>query len=73
MDDLDDLLGRVQRTREFLAHRALTHPGNESLDHGQVDVGLEQSDPYLTQDLVDVGVAQLPLAAQSRKDPIEAV
>ena len=47
VDDLDDLLGRVERPADLLATGPLLDRGHELLDHGQRDVGLEQRDPDL--------------------------
>ena len=44
VDDLDDLLGRVQRLADLLAAGPLLDRVDELLDHGQRDVGLEQRD-----------------------------
>ena len=64
VDDLDDLLGRVERPADLFAARALLDRADELLDHGQRDVGLEQRDADLARGRVDVGLGQLALAAQ---------
>ena len=59
--------------RELLAEAALADPGDEALDDREVDVGLEQGEADLAQDLVDVGLAEPPLAAEAPEDAVEAV
>jgi hypothetical protein len=41
VDDLDDLLARVEAFQDVLAARALLDVGDEVLDDLKVDVGLE--------------------------------
>ena len=64
VDDLDDLLGGVQRLADLGAAGALLDRRDEVLDHGQRDVGLEQRQPDLAPGGVDVGLGQPPLAAE---------
>ena len=64
VDDLDDLLGGVQRTADLLAAGPLLDRGDELLDHGQRDVGLEQRDADLARGGVDVGLGEPALAAE---------
>ena len=45
------------------------HPAHDL----EVDVGLEQGDPDLPQDLVDVGLAEAALAPQAGEDRVEPV
>src|SRR5690606_2172010 len=73
VDDLDDLLGRVQRTRDLRALRALLDPRDEPADHGQRDVGLQQRDADLTRRGVDVGVGEPPLAPEVGEGAAEAL
>ncbi len=73
VDDLDDLLGGVQRLADLLAAGALLDGGDELLDDRQRDVGLEQRDPDLAGGRVDVGVGQPALAAQVLEGVGEAV
>ena len=42
VDDVDELIGRVERFQHRLADGLLAHPGHELLDHRQADVGLQQ-------------------------------
>ena len=64
VDDLDDLLGGVQRAADLLAAGPLLDRGDELLDHGQRDVRLEQRDADLARGGVDVGVGEPALAAE---------
>jgi hypothetical protein len=64
VDDLDDLLGRVQRGGDFLGVGALLDPGDELPDHRQRDVRLEQGDPDFPGGRVNVGRGQASPAAQ---------
>ena len=73
VDDLDDLLGRVQRLGEVLADGPLPDAGLEAADHPEVDVGLEQGEADLAEDLVDVGLGQASLAPEAREDAVETV
>ena len=66
VDDLDDLLGRVQRGGHLGAFGALLDAGDEVAHDGQRDVGLQQRQPDLAGGGVDVLVGQPPLAAQPR-------
>ena len=70
VDDLDDLLRRVERTGHLGAPGALLDPVHERADHGQRDVGLEQRQPDLAGGGLDVGVGQPALAAQPRRAPV---
>jgi len=62
VDDLDDLLGRVQRLADLRAAGPLLDVADERLDDGQRDVGLEQRDPDLARGGVDVGLGEPTLA-----------
>jgi len=73
VDDLDDLLGRVQRLADLLARGPLLDRADEGLDDRQRDVRLEQRDPDLAGRRVDVGVGQPALAAQRREDLVQPV
>ena len=64
VDDLDDLLGGVQRLADLLAPGPLLDRRDEVLDHRQRDVGLEQGDPDLASGRVDVGLGEPALAAE---------
>ena len=68
VDDLDDLLGRVQRGGDLLAAGPLLDPGDELPDHRERDVRLEQGNADLTGGRVDVGGGQPAAAAQGGKN-----
>ena len=67
VDDLDDLLRRVERRGHLFRRRALLDPGDELAHHGQRDVRLEQRDADLAGGRVDVGGGQPPAPAQEEK------
>ena len=48
--------------RQLLADAPLADAGDQVLDHLEVDVGLEQGEADLAQDLVDVGLGEAALA-----------
>ena len=73
VDDLDDLLGRVQRPADLGAAGALLDRRDEVLDHGQRDVGLEQGEPDLARGGVDVGLGEPALAAEVLEGVGEAI
>ncbi len=73
VDDLDDLLGRVERLGDLGAARPLLDVRDEALDHRQGDVGLQQRQPDLARGGVDVGVGEPALAAELGEDPGQAV
>ena len=73
VDDLDDLLGRVQGAGELGARGPLLDRGDEVLDHAEVDVGLQQRDPDLPRRGVDVGLGQPALATQALERRRQAV
>ncbi len=54
VNDLDDLLRRVERLGDLDAAGPFPHVGDEVPDHGERDVGLEQGDPDLPARRVDV-------------------
>ena len=64
VDDLDDLLGRVERLADLGAGGPLPDPVDELTDSRQRDVGLEQRDPDLTTRRVDVGLGEPALATK---------
>jgi hypothetical protein len=73
VDDLDDLLRRVQRTGHLGAGRALLDRRDERADHRQRDVGLEQRDADLARGGVDVGLGEPALATQAAEDLVHTV
>ena len=72
-NDLDDLLGGVQRLVEFITNGTLANATDEALDHLEIDVGFEQCQTDLAKSLVDVGLAQPPLAPKPPEDPVELI
>ena len=73
VDDLDDLLGRVERPADLRAGRPLAHGGGELLDDGQRDVGVDERHPDVSDGLVDVGLGEATLAAEVLEGPGQAV
>ena len=73
VDDLDDLLCRVEGTGHLGAPGAVLDPTDERSHHGQRDVGLEQRQPDFAGGGLDVGVGQSTLAAQSLKGTGQSV
>jgi hypothetical protein len=67
VDDLDDLLRRVQRSRDLSAESALAHGARELLDHRERDIGIEEGEPDVTNRLVDVGLESRPLVRRFLK------
>ena len=65
VDDLDDLLGRVEGSGYLRALGALLDAADERPDHRQRDVGLQQGQPDFAGGGVDVGVGQSALAAKA--------
>ena len=72
VDELHDLLARVQRLEHLGAERALLHRGGELLDDLEVDVGLEQRQADLAHGLVDVVLGQLAARADVGEGRLEA-
>ncbi|OPZ51728.1 MAG: hypothetical protein BWY91_02610 [bacterium ADurb.BinA028] len=64
VDDLDDLLARVEGLTHLGAQRSLADRRDERLDDGQGDIGVEQRHPDVAQGRVDVVLGEAPLAAQ---------
>ena len=64
MDDLDDLLRRVERLADLGPECAFAHGGGELPDDGQRDVRLEQRRADLAHGGVDIGLGQPTLTAQ---------
>ena len=73
VDDLDDLLRRVQRAGYLLTAGPLLDRRDELAHHRQGDVGLEQRDADLARRRVDVGVGEPALAAQVGEDRGQAI
>ncbi len=64
VDDLDDLLGRIQRLGDLDATRPLLHVGDEGPDDGQRDIRFQQGDTDLASRGVDVRLGQAALAPE---------
>ena len=73
MDDLHDLLARVEALQDVLAARALLDLGDEVLDDLEVDVGFEQREPDLAHRLRDLLVVEPALAAEVAEGVLELV
>src|SRR5262249_8015691 len=73
VDDLDDLLRGVQRLVQLEPDRPFADARLEAADDPEVDVGLEEREPDLVQDFVDVLLAKAAAATQPLEDPVESV
>src|SRR5690606_9002436 len=73
VDDLHDLLRRVERLRHFVAEGALAHLAGELLDDLERDVRVEGRTPDFANGAVDVGRAELALAAEVLERVGEAI
>ena len=67
VDDFDHLLAGGQALHHLRADGPLPHPVDKVLDHLEVNIGLQQGQPHLTQPLVNVLLRQPPLIAQQTK------
>jgi hypothetical protein len=73
VDDLHDLLGRVERAADLSAERPLADRRGELADDRQCDVGLEQGETDVADRGVDVGLGQPTLAPQVPEGDGQAV
>jgi hypothetical protein len=73
VDDLDDLLARLQALQDLLAERALPHLRDELLDDLEVDVGLEERETDLAHRTRDRVVVELSASAQVAESALEPV
>jgi hypothetical protein len=73
VNDLDDLLRRVQRLRDLGAAGPFLDPVDELFHHRERHIGFQQREPDFARGGVDVGVGQLALAAQLGEDPGQAI
>ena len=64
MDNLYERLARRQAFTNLFPDHALPDAFDERPDDGQCDVGFEESEPDLTQRILDIGLAQSTLTAQ---------
>ncbi len=72
INNLDDLLTGLDRTNDFLAHRAGAHAVDEILHDRQGDVRLEQGDPNLAQGRVHVLFGQCTATGQAVENSSKA-
>ena len=72
VDDLDDLLTRIECLAELGADGLLADASGDVAHDADVDVGLEQRRADLLQDLVDIVVGQPTLAADLLDDAFKA-
>ena len=73
VDDLDDHLGGVQAFEHVVADAALGHALDKFLDDLVADVRLQQRQADLAHGLLDVGLGQAALAAQTLEYVIQLV
>ena len=73
VDDLDDLLAGIEHLRAGRADRLDADAVDDVAGDADVDVGVEQGGADLAQHLVDVGLGEPALAAQTLDDAVEAV
>ncbi len=64
VDDLDDLLARVQRCGDFRAEGPLADPAGEFADHRNGDVGVQEGAPDFADRGVNVRLGQAALATE---------
>ena len=67
IDDLDDLIGRLDRADDLFARGLLGGEGDEVLDDGQGDVGLEQGHAHFAHRRIDIRLGQHAATG----DPVE--
>ena len=71
VDDLDDLLARLEALQHVLTERALTDRGDELLDDLEVDVGLEQREADLARRPGDGLLVETAAAAEVAQGVLE--
>lgn len=64
MNDLDDLLSRIERPTNFGAKRAFFHASAETSDYRQRNVGFQERRANLAHGGIDVGLREAALAAE---------
>jgi hypothetical protein len=64
VDDLDDLLARVQRTRNLGAQGAFAHPGRKFTDYGNGNVRVQKGAADLPHCGINVRLSEAALAAE---------
>lgn len=73
VDDLDDLLRRVQRLGDLFTEGPLLDLLDEGAHHGQRDVRFQECDADLACGGVDVRLGQAPLAAEALECRCKAI
>src|SRR5699024_9095775 len=73
VDELDDLLGGVERLGDLFAQRSLTDPAGDLAPHRDGDVGVEQGTADLADRLVDVRLGEAAMAAQTLQRCCDAI
>ena len=72
-DDLRDLLSGRERAEHILPECPLPNAVREFLDHFEVNVGFQESDPDLLQRVLNVPLVEAAFAAQRLEDAIHLV
>ena len=72
MDDLDDLMARLDRADDVFAHGARAHLGDEVVHHRQGDIGLDQGGAHFAQSGIDIGFAEGAAPAKLVEDACQA-
>src|SRR5207249_7833749 len=72
-DDLRDLLSGRERAELILPECPLPNAVREFLDHFEVNVGFQESDPNLLQRVLNVPLVEAAFAAQRLEDAIHLV
>ena len=73
MNDLDDLLARLDAVEHFLAQRLLLDIRDKLLDNLVVNVGLEQRPPDLLEAVLHVLLGQFSLTANILEGGFQAL
>jgi hypothetical protein len=73
MDDLNNLLGRVESREDLLAHRLFLHRFDELFDDLEMDVGFEQRDADLAETGVHILRGEFALAAEVFEDLLQFI
>jgi hypothetical protein len=73
VDDLDDLLARIQLALDLRAEGPLLDPARELLDDLEVDVGLEEREADLAHGPVDVVLGQGPALAHAGQGILQSL
>ena len=71
VDNLDDLLAGRDALDDLGAQGFLAHPVDELLDDLEIDVGVEQRQPHVTQAVGDVAFGNLAQPAKVAEDVLE--